>query len=92
MRIHPLKFLLFYYSFGVVYGAYPVAEMQHEVMISRETLASTPVLNLQGSGATFPLDIYTTANFAYRFTVEDVLVRYQGIGSSGGKVVSCQYT
>lgn len=81
MWTHPLGFLFLYNSFGVSCG-------RHEVTISRETLASTAILNLQGTGATFPLDIYTNANFAYRFTAEDILVRYQGIGSSGGKVVS----
>ena len=42
-------------------------------------------VQLTGSGATFPLPLYTQWTFAYQFVDPAVAINYQGIGSGGGK-------
>ena len=42
-------------------------------------------VQITGSGATFPLPIYTEWTYAYPFVDPSVVLNYQGIGSGGGK-------
>jgi len=42
-------------------------------------------VKLNGSGATFPLPVYTDWTYAYSYVDPSVAINYQGIGSGGGK-------
>lgn len=42
-------------------------------------------VQITGSGATFPLPIYTEWTYAYQYIDQAVSINYQGIGSGGGK-------
>jgi len=42
-------------------------------------------VQITGSGATFPLPIYTEWTYAYQYVDPAVAINYQGIGSGGGK-------
>lgn len=42
-------------------------------------------VQITGSGATFPLPIYTEWTYAYSYVDPAVVINYQGIGSGGGK-------
>lgn len=42
-------------------------------------------VQLNGSGATFPVPVYTEWIFAYQYIDPSVTINYQGIGSGGGK-------
>jgi len=42
-------------------------------------------VQITGSGATFPLPLYTQWTFAYQYVDPAVAINYQGIGSGGGK-------
>jgi phosphate transport system substrate-binding protein len=42
-------------------------------------------VQITGSGATFPLPIYTEWTYAYSYVDPSVVINYQGIGSGGGK-------
>ncbi len=42
-------------------------------------------VQLNGSGATFPVPVYTEWTFAYQYIDPSVSINYQGIGSGGGK-------
>jgi len=42
-------------------------------------------VQLNGSGATFPVPVYTEWIFAYQYIDPSVTINYQGVGSGGGK-------
>lgn len=42
-------------------------------------------VQLNGSGATFPVPVYTEWIFAYQYVDPSVTINYQGVGSGGGK-------
>lgn len=42
-------------------------------------------VQITGSGATFPLPLYTDWTYAYQYVDPSVAINYQGIGSGGGK-------
>jgi phosphate transport system substrate-binding protein len=42
-------------------------------------------VQITGSGATFPLPLYTDWTYAYQYVDPAVAINYQGIGSGGGK-------
>jgi phosphate transport system substrate-binding protein len=42
-------------------------------------------VQINGSGATFPLPVYNQWTFAYQYVDPSVAINYQGIGSGGGK-------
>jgi len=59
------------------------------VTATPDTSQPTPLpagsVQITGSGATFPLPIYTEWTYAYSYVDPSVVINYQGIGSGGGK-------
>jgi phosphate transport system substrate-binding protein len=52
---------------------------------SQPTKMAAGSVQLNGSGATFPVPIYTEWIFAYQYVDPSVTINYQGVGSGGGK-------
>jgi phosphate transport system substrate-binding protein len=42
-------------------------------------------VQINAAGATFPLPVYSTWTYAYKYVDPSVVINYQGIGSGGGK-------
>lgn len=62
-----------------------------EVTSTPDPMAAAPTdmapgsVQITGSGATFPLPLYTDWTYAYQYVDPAVAINYQGIGSGGGK-------
>ena len=52
---------------------------------SQPTKAAAGSIQLTGSGATFPVPVYTEWIYAYQYVDPSVTINYQGVGSGGGK-------
>jgi phosphate transport system substrate-binding protein len=52
---------------------------------SQPTALPDGSVQITGSGATFPLPLYTDWTYAYSYVDPAVVINYQGIGSGGGK-------
>jgi phosphate transport system substrate-binding protein len=71
----------------VVTGA-PVQQTVVVTQVVPATPAPTAVpgsVQINGSGATFPLPIYTQWTYAYQYVDPSVAINYQGVGSGAGK-------
>jgi len=75
-------------------SATPVTVIQTQVVnqvvtATPDSSQPTPMpagsVQITGSGATFPLPIYTEWTYAYSYVDPAVVINYQGIGSGGGK-------
>jgi phosphate transport system substrate-binding protein len=66
----------------------PVQQTVVVTQVVAPTQAATPVpgsVQINGSGATFPLPIYTQWTYAYQYVDPSVAINYQGVGSGAGK-------
>ncbi len=73
-----------------------VTEIQTQIVNQVQVVTATPdasiatalpdgSVQITGSGATFPLPLYTDWTYAYSYVDPSVVINYQGIGSGGGK-------
>jgi phosphate transport system substrate-binding protein len=66
-----------------------VVSVPVEITSTPGPAAATPLpagsVQITGSGATFPLPLYTQWTYAYQYVDPAVAINYQGIGSGGGK-------
>ena len=95
--VRPLMFVLVILSFVLAAcgtSATPVTVIQTQVVnqvvtATPDSSQPTPMpagsVQITGSGATFPLPIYTEWTYAYSYVDPAVVINYQGIGSGGGK-------
>ena len=97
--VRPLLFVLVILSFALAACGAPatpqtVTEIQTQIInqvVTATPDASQPTalpdgsVQITGSGATFPLPIYTDWTYAYSYVDTSVVINYQGIGSGGGK-------
>ncbi len=98
--VRPLLFVFVILSFvlaacGTSATPETVTEIQTKVVTEVQVVTATPDSNMAalpagsvqitGSGATFPLPIYTEWTYAYSYVDPAVVINYQGIGSGGGK-------
>jgi len=72
----------------------PAAATENQPVVSSPTEVSAPALptalpagsiTINGSGATFPLPVYTQWTYAYQYVDPSVVINYQGVGSGAGK-------
>ena len=73
----------------------PVTEVQTQIVVVTATpgpaapATATPYpagsFQITGSGATFPLPLYTQWTYAYQFVDPSVVINYTGVGSGAGK-------
>ena len=63
----------------------PVKEMITATSVPQPTKMAPGSVQLTGSGATFPVPVYTEWIFAYQYVDPSVSINYQGVGSGGGK-------
>jgi phosphate transport system substrate-binding protein len=97
--VRPLLFVFVILSFVLAAcgaPATPVTVVQTQVVNQVQVVTATPdasqptplpagSVQITGSGATFPLPIYTEWTYAYSYVDPAVVINYQGIGSGGGK-------
>ena len=98
--VRPLLFVFVILSFvlaacGTSATPETVTEIQTKVVTEVQVVTATPdasmaalpagSVQITGSGATFPLPIYTEWTYAYSYVDPAVVINYQGIGSGGGK-------
>jgi len=96
--VRPLLFVFVILSFALAACGTPatpqtVTEVQTQIV--NQVVTATPdasmaplpagSVQITGSGATFPLPIYTEWTYAYSYVDPAVVINYQGIGSGGGK-------
>src|SRR5258706_14663857 len=99
--VRPLLFVFVAMSFLLAACGAPatpqtVTEIQTQIVNQVQVVTATPdasiatalpdgSVQITGSGATFPLPIYTEWTYAYSYVDPSVVINYQGIGSGGGK-------
>jgi len=98
--VRPLLFVFVILSFVLAACGTPatpqtVTEIQTQIVNQVQVVTATPdasmaplppgSVQITGSGATFPLPIYTEWTYAYSYVDPAVIINYQGIGSGGGK-------
>ncbi len=72
-----------------------VTQMVDKTTVVEKIITGTPApqptkmaagsVQITGSGATFPVPVYTEWTYAYQYIDPSVSINYQGIGSGGGK-------
>jgi len=99
--VRPLLFVFVILSFVLAACGTPatpqtVTEVQTQIVNQVQVVTATPdasmatplpdgSVQITGSGATFPLPLYTDWTYAYSYVDPSVVLNYQGIGSGGGK-------
>ncbi len=99
--VRPLLFVFVAMSFLLAACGAPatpqtVTEIQTQIVNQVQVVTATPdasiatalpdgSVQITGSGATFPLPLYTDWTYAYSYVDPSVVINYQGIGSGGGK-------
>jgi len=96
--VRPLLFVFVILSFVLAAcgtSATPETVTEIQTQIVNQVVTATPdasmvalpagSVQITGSGATFPLPIYTEWTYAYSYVDPAVVINYQGIGSGGGK-------
>lgn len=75
-------------------GAQPTAAPTEAQLTTAPAITSAPAeptplpvgsVTINGSGATFPLPVYTQWTYAYQYVDPSVVINYQGVGSGAGK-------
>ena len=99
--VRPLLFVFVIMSFVLAACGTPatpqtVTEVQTQIVNQVQVVTATPdnsmptalpdgSVQITGSGATFPLPLYTDWTYAFSYVDPSVVINYQGIGSGGGK-------
>jgi phosphate transport system substrate-binding protein len=63
----------------------PVTTVITATPVPQPTKMPAGSVQVNGSGATFPVPVYTEWTFAYQYVDPSVTINYQGVGSGGGK-------